>query len=196
MVFMVRKQCLGFFATLVVVVLGVGACKSTPDTIIIPMTPQLIEEVGPENMSKLSYYLSKEVKLERQDYFRKEVQFNKGIAFRVDKNVKDIIVIEPKTPGAAALNMLAEASYVNYRVLGIVFEDSSTSKVGFAVDLADPEGRFDILLDDEEEGTIQYGNHIYRVVYSGDERPYLKVRIGKNIIREDLYRKASGRPIE
>lgn len=192
---MLKKHRIGFFAVAFVAILGVG-CKSTPETITLPMTPQLIEELGPENMSRVSYFLSKEVKLERQDRYRQQIQFDKGIAYRVDKNVKDIVVIERNTPGYAALNMLTESAHINYRVLGILFEDSSTSKLGFAVDLADPEGKFGILFDNNEDSLIQYGNHVYRVTYKGEERPYLMVKIGKDIVTEEMFRYASGRKIE
>lgn len=202
---MFREQHRIVIAILLMVLFGFVACGSSPDkpnrliskdTVTIPMTPQLIEEFGPENMARVSYFLSKEVKLERQDTAKQQIQFDKGVAYRIDKSVTDVIVIDKETPGVAALNMLTESAHINYRVLGILFEDSSTNKLGFAVDLGDPEGKFGILFDNNEDGLIRYGNYMYRVVYKGEERPYLMVKIGKNILTESLSRKASGRKIE
>ena len=161
----------------------------------LPITPELIGEVGPENMQLLSYYLSKEIRLVREDTGREAMVFQDGIAIRVDKHVKDVLVIGPKTPGFASANMFAQASYINYRVLGIEFEEATDNQIGFAVILSDPEGRFDILFDEEEEGIIRYAGYRYRVTYSGQDRPFLMVKVAKNLVKEEYFRKAEGRRI-
>ncbi|MDR0551927.1 MAG: hypothetical protein LBG72_07920 [Spirochaetaceae bacterium] len=185
----------GITAALLAFVLS-GACKSGPEMVMLPMTPMLIEEVGADNMSKLSYFLSKEVSLERQDMFRENMIFEKGVAVRVDKDVRETIKIDTNTPGAAGYNELAQVSHVNFRVLGIEFEGETTTKIGFAVPLANPDGFFDLLFDDDDTGTIEYGPHIYRVIYKGADRPYLMVKVARNIVREELIRKASGKPLD
>jgi hypothetical protein len=178
-----------------VVLAGLMGCKSGPPTITLPMTPDLISEVGPENMQRVSYYLSKEIRLVREDTGREAMLFQEGVAIRVDKHVKDVLVIGAKTPGFASANMFAQASYINYRVLGIEFEEATDNQIGFAVVLSDPEGRFDILFDDEEEGIIRYAGYRYRVTYAGQERPFLMVKVAKNLIKEEYHRKAEGRKI-
>jgi hypothetical protein len=190
------KKMLFIMAGIAIVVV-ISACASGPKMITLPMTPMLIDEVGVENMEKLSYFLSKDISLERQNTAPDNVLFEKGVAIRIDKSVKETIKISHKTPGLASFNApITDTSYINYRVLGIEFEDEDNTKVGFAVPLSRPDGRFYMLFDDEENGAVLYGDNVYRVGYLGDERPYLLVRLARDTVHEELIRKASGRPIE
>ena len=110
-----------------IVLVCVSAAKGT---VLVPVTTILMEEIGTANLERLGYYLSKEIKLERLDYFRENIQFEEGVAVRIDKNVRDVIVISPKVSGAATSNIEKESKHVNYRVLGVAFEDTSANSVG------------------------------------------------------------------
>jgi hypothetical protein len=105
-------------------------------------------------------------------------------------------MIVSSVPGEATQNALAQSSHIDYRLLGIEFEEDTATKLGFAVPLSDPMGRFDLLFDNDVESTILYGDHTYKVVYKGVERPYLMVKVGKRVVPEFVARKASGRPIK
>jgi hypothetical protein len=179
-----------------IIAVTLTGCASGPKMVTLPMTPLLIDEVGVENMEKLSYFLSKDIQLERQNTTPDNVFFEKGVAIRIDKNMKETIKISRKTPGTAGFNEPITMEYINYRVLGIEFEDETNTKVGFAALLSDPEGRFYMQLDDEANGTMLYGDNEYRVTFMGDEWPYLLVRVARDVVHEELIRNASGRPIE
>jgi hypothetical protein len=84
---------------------------------------------------------------------------------------------------------------ITYRLLGVSFETGESRLIGFAASMINPDGTFDILFDDENDGSVMYDGKMYRVVYQGDERPYLTVKLGKEV--QDLNRKkrvAAGLP--
>jgi hypothetical protein len=180
-------------------IVSISGCASTKEleTISVPMTPELIQEVGVENMVKFQYYLSKDLTLQSQKFSQDDFVFRRGVAIRVNKDVKDVVEFDKTTSGVATVNTLTQAKFVNYQALGIEFEDDPAKKLYFAAPLADPEGHFEILFHDNNvEGIIIYGGNEYRTFYKGDDKPYLMVRVGRNVISEDLYRKVVGRAIE
>jgi hypothetical protein len=173
---------------------GVSGCASMPGkTVALPMTPALLTELGPENFQYLSFFLSKDIRLERFDYYQDRIVFAEGAFTRVDKDVVDIIKFDSAVPGDAEVSMSIMDANILYWLLGIKFEDDKEYMLGFAADMADPEGRFEVLLDNETEGLVQYGDYLYYVVYSGDERPYLMVKMNTLIEPEDYSHQAAGR---
>jgi hypothetical protein len=149
-----KVVCIFFMAN---VLLSLASCASVRS---VPLTPDLIAELGVENMEQYAYYVSKDVKLVRKD-----------------TKTGEIIYIDTKTRGAETARAYVQAAFINYQAVGIEFEANTDAQVGFAADLRNPEGRFEIQFDDDGTKTLQYGGHDYSVRYTGDARPYLKVRV-------------------
>ena len=178
-------------------VLSLSNCASGPRLTTIELTPNLITELGMENMEKYAYYISKDIELARKDYLpASEMRFQAGDVLRTDKSLRENIHISSKIQGAETFNVFMQLEFVNYHVLGIEFEEDSDVKVGFAVDLRDPEGRFYLQFDDDATRTLRYGAYDYYVKYSGKERPCLMIKIGRNVVQESLRRKAQGKRFE
>jgi hypothetical protein len=179
-----------------VVLLSLVSCASGPKTKIIQLTPNLITELGVETMEKFAYYVSKNVELVRQGSKDDAVQFQAGDVVRKDINLRESVLIDTKTPGAETVNLFMQVAFVNYHVVGVEFEDIADAKIGFAADLRDPEGRYQLQFDDDAARTIRYAGYDYQVRYKGDERPYLMIRTAVNVAKEHLRRKAAGKKFE
>jgi hypothetical protein len=170
-----------------------GGCASSPKTILLPMTPKLLEEVGEENIFQLSFFLSKKIRLERQERYQDRIVFTNGTFTRVEKDVAEVIDFDGTIPGDAVVSMSTMESNILYWLLGIQFEEGKDYMLGFAADMANPDGLFQVLVDDEEQGFLQYGDDVYRIVYSGTDRPYLMVKMLVGVEPEDFSHEATGR---
>jgi hypothetical protein len=133
------------------------------------------------------------VYLEYDSTYKDGVRFDNGIALPVVKHVKDVIKIDVKTPGSAIALKDTESGFIPYKLAGVSFEEGDDRIIPFGVVMNNPDGRFELLFDDEDKKAVIYGGKLYRVTYSGDEKPYLMVKVGKNSIKEGMFRKASGR---
>jgi hypothetical protein len=213
--FMLKKRYLVAVAAFAVFLAG---CQSGA----VPITPNLIKYVGPDNLEQFYFYLSKDVILERQEEYQDSVRFQNGVAIPINRDISESILIKKSTPGTAVKNMLTEAAYVTYtksantvqvtvvrdgevvqayeanekngvesiakvsdanptvtyQLLGVSFEEGEGREIGFAVLTSNNDGTFDMLLDDELSSSVLYEGKLYRVVYKGEERPYLMVRLG------------------
>jgi hypothetical protein len=193
----IKKRYALFMSIAAIVSLSRCATITEPESISVPMTPMLIQEVGVENMVKFQYYLSKDITLQSQRFSQNDIIFRRGVAIRVNKDVKDVIEFDKEVSGVATISTLTQAMFVNYQALAIEFEEDPGKKLYFAAPLADPESRFEILFHDNNvEGIIIYGENEYRAFYKGADKPFLMVKVGRNVISEDLYRKVVGRAIE
>lgn len=205
------------------VVVFFSACASANSA--VPMTPNLIQEVGAENLEGFYFYFSKDIVLERDEPVGEPLKFQDGVAIPFTETVKELIEIKKTTPGLAKKKMLTEAAYVTYtptenelrvtvekdgrqvksyvmgdrdaeaeakvlantpsvtfRLLGVSFEEpSETRQIGFAASMLSTDGTFNILFDDENSNSILYDGKLYHVVYKGEERPYLMVKLGKAV---------------
>ncbi|MDR3302303.1 MAG: hypothetical protein LBT01_07235 [Spirochaetaceae bacterium] len=87
-----------------------ASCQTGP----VPITPGLISYVGPGNVEKFYFYLSKDVTLARNEVYNDSVRFQDGVAIPIERDISEEVVIKRDTPGMVVKNMLTEAAYVTY----------------------------------------------------------------------------------
>jgi hypothetical protein len=95
---------------LVMLATVVAGCQTGP----VAITPSLIGYVGPENIERFYFYLSKDLILQREEVYKDSVRFQDGVAIPIERDISEQILIKKNTPGIAVKNMLTEAAYVTY----------------------------------------------------------------------------------
>ncbi|GHV00590.1 hypothetical protein FACS189483_10730 [Spirochaetia bacterium] len=168
---------------LVMLVMGVS-CSSLR-TQVVPVTPALIQDLGPDTLRQAAFYLSTPVEIHHRYYYLSDkIEINQGIIVNTDIDEHDVRVFNTRVKGAQASEFAIQFGGANYEVYGIEYEDGDDVQLFFAADISDPEGRFVLQWDrDDENGNhiVLYGGREYVVKYTGDERPYLKVTQARRV---------------
>jgi hypothetical protein len=157
------------------------------------LTPSLIDIVGgQEVIDKFQYFVSTNITLTKIDTIedKNTSVSGSGVVSVRNKIIKSQIKINVDTHGAL-INWYKDID--NRLVLELGFEDDDTNRLFFSQYKPGQNNKFYILYDDAEQKLIQYGNEYYTLEYSGEEPPYLQLKIDAKDIEETKSRKASGR---
>jgi hypothetical protein len=101
---------IGFLSVLAGLATLLASCQGGP----VPLTPNLISVVGPENVEQFYFYLSKDVVLQRVESYNGAIRFQDGVAIPTESDMSERVTIKKNTPGVALKNILTETVDVTY----------------------------------------------------------------------------------
>jgi hypothetical protein len=177
--------CLAFLIFTHLVIFGCASMEA--------FTPSLVEIVGgQEAIDKFQYFLSTNISLTRINTANdKDTAVSRtGVVSVRSKIIKSRININKGTKGAL-MNYYTDMD--NRLVLEVCFESDDTNRLFFAQYKPGQNNNFYILYDDAEQKLIQYGGEYYVLEYSGEEPPYLQLKIAAKDIESTKSRTVRGR---
>jgi predicted nucleic acid-binding protein len=185
---MKRINIVKYFSILVIFFALIG-CSS-----IVPITQNIINDVGGNGeIKKFQYYVSSKLVLKKSELTRNQQNIDKtGAATITDVVYSDRIIIFKNTMGVV-LNSFRDDNDI--LVLELCFEEDDNKIITFKQDGAGSEKKFFIIYQDPFTRRINYGGEQYVVDFLGD-RPYLKIKINKQIKRMTKVKWASGRRVQ
>jgi hypothetical protein len=158
----------------------------------VVVSGNVLNILGMDNLSNVAFYLSKDITLVRMDALPSDIQFQHGVATQITTQAVAKIVIKRKSAGLCKYNKVSDLGRVSYRLIGINFDATLPDLIGFLADSDSSSARFYLAFDDDAAKTIQYEGHTYKVVYSGDERPFLVAKIAKEMAGKAQTVQATG----
>ncbi|MDR2602721.1 MAG: hypothetical protein LBC53_09800 [Spirochaetaceae bacterium] len=179
---------IGMVSFFLLILIGFTGCSS-----IRPITQSIINDVGGSSeIEKFQYYVSSRLVLNDAKKIRDQQNITKyGAAAITDIFYKNRIIINKNTMGVVLNSFRDEKGNLT---LEICFEEDDNRRIAFKQDGAGSDRKFYIVYQDAPGGIIDYGGELYTVEYSGD-RPYLKVKIYKQLKQKTKTKWASGRRV-
>jgi hypothetical protein len=157
----------------------------------------------------MAYYFNKKVQLVRKEYrYDEDIELKQGDPVRTNIDLHEVLTFKPKIKGELTIDQFIQAEFINYRLFAVEFEDDTNEdcKLYFAVDLRDPNGRFVLQYDNEDDpafdGSVEEGRMViyrgeeYYVRYEGDERPYLNSKVTRTLVKDRKDATISGKVFE
>ncbi|MDR3115381.1 MAG: hypothetical protein LBU25_07665 [Treponema sp.] len=171
------------------ILIGFIGCSS-----IKPITQNIINDVGGNSeIEKFQYYVSSRLVLNDAKKIRDQQSITKyGTAAITDVVYRNRIIISKNTMGIALNSFRDEKDNLT---LEICFEENDNRRITFKQDGPGSDRKFYIVYQDPFSRIINYGGELYTVDYSGD-RPYLKVKIYKQLKQKTKTKWASGRRVQ
>jgi len=159
-----------------------------------PITQNIINDVGGNTeIEKFQYYVSTQLILNDAKKVRDQQNVSRtGTASITDTVYKTRIIISELTMGAALSSFVDDKGYLT---LEVCFEEDDNKRITFKQDGPGSDRKFYIVYQDTFSKTINYGGELYTVDYRGD-RPYLKVKVYKQLKQKTKTKWASGRRVQ
>ncbi|MDR1029581.1 MAG: hypothetical protein LBL76_01760 [Treponema sp.] len=183
------KNALLMVLTLSILMVFVG-CASN-----IPITKNVIQEVGIDNTPEFQYYVSKTITL-RLVAQKRETIIEDGQLIRRSSTERSTIVITGSLPGLTRgyqPRKDGEGNPLDGHEIKIAFENYEGNPViWFGQYRTGSEEKYYILYNDDSNRIIKYGNEFYSVHYRGDEPPYLRIKMKQSARKKEQSRRASG----
>jgi hypothetical protein len=175
-----------FFAALLTGFIGCSSIK--------PITQNIINDVGGNSeIEKFQYYVSSRLVLNDARKIRgQQTVTSYGTAAITDIVYRNRIIIGKYTMGVA-LNTFQDEN--DNLTLEICFEEDDSRRIVFKQDGPGSDRKFYIVYQDPFSRIIDYGGELYTVDHSGD-RPYLRVKIFKQLKQRTRTRWAGGRRVQ
>jgi predicted nucleic acid-binding protein len=176
-----------FSMTMIIFILA--GCSS-----IKPITQNIINDFGGNNeIEKFQYYVSTKLVLKKSEQTRNEQNIDKaGTATITNVIYNNRIIIFKNTMGIV-LNSFRDVNDI--LILEVCFEEDDNKILTFKQDGAGSDKKFHIIYQDPFTRKINYGGEQYIVDFYGD-RPYLKIKINKQIKQMTRIKWASGRRVQ
>jgi hypothetical protein len=102
---------------------------------------QLLNILGMDNLSHIAFYLSKDVVLHCIN-MPKKIEFKEGTALQLTGQAAPDIRIRSTTSGLCDYNEVSRLGKVDYRLLGLRFDETIPDRLGFIADADNPKARF------------------------------------------------------
>jgi hypothetical protein len=175
-----------FFVMGIIVLVGCSSIK--------PITQSIINDVGGNTeIEKFQYYVSTKLILNDAKRIRDQQNITKyGTAAITDIVYKNRIIIFKNTMGVVLNSFRDEEGILT---LEVCFEEDNNKRIKFRQDGSGSDKKFYIVYQDPFSRIINYGDELYTVDHSGD-RPYLKVKIYKQLKQRTKTKWASGRRVQ
>jgi len=176
-----------FILMIVAVLTG---CSST----IKPITQNIINDVGGNSeIEKFQYYVSTQLVLNDAKKIRDQQNISKsGTATITDIVYKNRIIISELTMGVVLNSSMDEKGYLT---LEVCFEEDDNKRITFKQEGPGSDRKFYIVYQDPFSKIINYGGDLYTVDHLGD-RPYLKVKVNKQVKQKTKTKWATGRRVQ
>jgi len=176
----------GFILTAFFILIG---CSETK-----PITQNIINDVGGNTeIEKFQYYVSTQLILNDAKKVRDQQNISRsGTASITDIVYKNRIIISEFTMGAVLNSFIDEKGYLT---LEVCFEEDDNKRITFKQDGPGSDRKFYIVYQDPFGKTINYGGDLYTVDFRGD-KPYLKVKVYKQLKQKTKTKWASGRRVQ
>jgi hypothetical protein len=161
---------------------------------IRPITQNIIQDIGGNaEIEKFQYYVSSRLVLNDAKKIRDQQNITKdGTAAITDILYRNRVIISKNTMGIVLNTFRDEKDNLT---LEICFEEDDNRRIVFKQDGPGSDKKFYIVYEDVFSRIINYGGALYTVDYSGD-RPYLKVKIYKQLKQKTKTQWASGRRVQ
>jgi predicted nucleic acid-binding protein len=161
---------------------------------IKPITQNIINDAGGNTeIEKFQYYVSTKLVLRKSEQTRNQQNVTKtGTATITDVVYNDRIIILKNTMGVVLRSLRDENDILT---LEVCFEEDDNKIITFKQDGAGSEKKFYIIYQDPFTRRINYGGEQYIVDFSGD-RPYLMIKIDKQLKQMTKTKWASGRRVQ
>jgi hypothetical protein len=175
---------------LIITVVLLNGCAS-----VKPITQNIINDIGGYNeINKFQYYLSTKIILNDAERVRNQQNISKyGSASITDTIYKNKIIIRKNTMGVLINSKMENENDLE---LEICFEEDDNKKIIFRQQGPGSDRKLYIVYDDPVGRTINYGGELYKVEYSGQERPYLRVKVYKRLSERTKLRWVRGRRVK
>jgi hypothetical protein len=175
-----------FFITVIIVLTGCSSIK--------PITQSIINDVGGDaEIEKFQYYVSTKLTLNDAKKIRDQQNITKyGTAAITDIVYKNRIIIFKNTMGVVLSSVRDENGILS---LEVCFERDNNKRIVFRQDGSGSDRKFYLVYQDPFTRIVNYGDDLYTVDHSGD-RPYLKVKIYKQLKQRTRTKWASGRRVQ
>jgi hypothetical protein len=158
----------------------------------IPITKEVIREVGVNNTPEFQYYVSTTITLklvERKD----KTTIENGKLVRRKRTVREQITIQGNLPGIVRRHDTRTTPDPDGFKLQVAFEDYSGNPcIWFGQYLEGDDEKYFILYNDDKNFIIQYGNDNYVVSFEGEDAPYLLIKMNQSVKASSKERKAGG----
>lgn len=174
-----------WFLSIIILVLFSGCAVK------VPITKTIIREVGGINSTEqFQYYISKTITLTLVAENR-STQIKDGQLVRKRSTAREKITIMGNLPGIVRKSNIRE-NHDGY-ILDVAFEEYDGDPVlKFGQYHYGVEEKYFLLYGDSENRIVKYGNDTYRISYSGDDAPYLIIKMKSSYTKSAKSRKAKG----
>jgi len=184
-----KKIGFGFLLSLFGMIIIFSGCAST-----IPITNTIIREVGGlNNTPHFQYYVSSEIILKLVEE-NKQVNIEGGRLVRRSQTARQQIIIPANLPGIVRHFDSAEVDdNVFINVLVVAFENYEGDPVlWFTPGDNSNNGKYFLMIDDNSNSIVRYGNDDYYITWKGNDDPYLMIRMTESSRESSQARRASG----
>ena len=161
-----------------------------------PLTTNVINEIGFDDIARFQYYISEKIKLTATERIRDQNVDRSGTARIREAAYRDIIIIGKDTMGVLMDSRVGEDGLL---VLEICFEENaldSDKRILFKQDGPGQEHHFYITYTDPRRRLLQYGDREYTVGTNSGRRVYLKIKVNKSELEKERIRWVKGRKVE
>jgi len=161
-----------------------------------PLTKNIINEIGIEDIDRFQYYISDDIALIATERIREPNVDNKGTAKIRESSFRDIIIISKNTMGVLIDSMTDENGLL---ILEICFEEKAADidkRLIFKQDGPGFQNNFFVTYTDPKRRVLQYGDREFALETKVGERVYLKIKIDKKEIEKERIRRVKGRKVE
>jgi len=181
-----QKRNFFLFVLLIIVMLGIVGCYSST----VPITKNIINEVGEYNTTEFQYYVSKTITL-KLIAEEKTTTIADGQLIRKSLAAREQIIIPGNLPGLVRNHGIRTNGDGYY--LEVAFEKYDGNPIiTFGQYFSGNDEKYYILYNDDYTPVIKYGNYMYTVNFDGDDAPYLFIQIKELQKETSKERKASG----
>ena len=161
-----------------------------------PLTKNVINDIGIDDISRFQYYTSAAITLTATERVREQMIDRKGKGRIRESAFRDIIIISKNTMGVLMDSKTDENGLL---ILEICFEEKAADSdkvLIFKQEGPGLEHNFYIVYNDPRRRMLEYGDREYTLETRTGERAYLVIKIDNSQKEKERIRHVKGRKVE
>lgn len=169
---------------------GVSVMLTVFSGCTVPMTKEIINDVGVNNTTQFQCYISESIVLSLATRDNK-TEIVDGRLIKSSKTAREKIVIPANLPGLVRKGY--ERGNGDGFQLDVAFENYEGNPVlSFGQYYAGAKEKYFLLYDDNKNRLVKYGNDSYKVTYNSGKVPYLEIKKKQSSQESAKSRRAKG----